>query len=353
VRAVLDGADDNEWRRAYRKALSVKDKSKLRALAGDPKALAQPPVVICNLVDALSRAYSTAEGLKLLREAQRLQPGDFWINYLLGLLLLKTEPEEAVGFARAAVALRPSSGQAHALLGKAFLTMDDTDNAIRAFHGAITRDPDPPLVGVELATILSEKGRRAEIPAVWEAILTVNPQAHKAWFGYAEICLFLGKQDKYHQGCEALLERFGETTDPLVAERVSRACLLAPDSDDQLRRAAALADRAAALGPEWLRPYYLFAQGLAAYRQNRPQDAIRLLEQSAKWIPYPTARLVLSMSQFRCGLREEARKGLQAAIRGYTWKDRNADWVDSWVAHVLRFEAEALILTAEKPSLQK
>jgi serine/threonine-protein kinase len=42
-----------------------------------------------------------------------------------------------------------------------------------------------------------------------------------------------------------LLKRFGGTTDPYAAERISRACLLRPATGDELRRALALAERAA------------------------------------------------------------------------------------------------------------
>ena len=59
---------------------------------------------------------------------------------------------------------------------------------------------------------------------------------------------------------------------PYIAEPVGRACLLLPGTEDELRRAAALIDRAvAAKGstPDWIYRFFLFAKGLAEYRQGR------------------------------------------------------------------------------------
>jgi serine/threonine-protein kinase len=343
VRAILEGADDNEWRRSLREGLAAKDSAKLKALVDQPEALRQPAIVVCNLADALSRHSANAEGLKVLREAQRLQPNDFWINCLLARFFLESRSPDAVGYARAAIALRPTSGLAHMLLAQAFLSGDDKENAIAAFRDAILHDPDPPIIHTELVPLMASKGRLSEVPAIWEAILSVDPRSHKAWFGCAEVCLFLGDKEAYRRACKSLIERFADTTEPIVAERVSRSCLLSPDSDEQLQVGLALAQRAANSGVDWLRPYYLLAQGLGEYRRNRPERALPLLQESAATIPYPTARLALAMAQFRCGLKDEARKNLQAAVQSSGWDPEQNVFVDDLVAQILRREAEGML----------
>ena len=50
--------------------------------------------------------------------------------------------------------------------------------------------------------------------------------------------MFLGKTDEYHRTRQRLLERFGDSTDPIITERLGRACLLLPGSDEETRRAA-------------------------------------------------------------------------------------------------------------------
>jgi hypothetical protein len=49
------------------------------------------------------------------------------------------------------------------------------------------------------------------------------------------------------------------------------------------------------------------------------------------------------MAQHRCGHKEEARKTLADAVRGYDWDKAKAQDVDGWISHALRREAEALL----------
>jgi serine/threonine-protein kinase len=80
----------------------------------------------------------------------------------------------------------------------------------------------------------------------WKKELEVDPPEHDAWFGYAELCLFLEQEEEYRQARKNLLRRFGATKDPYVAERVARTILLLPAADDELQTAVALAERAVA-----------------------------------------------------------------------------------------------------------
>ena len=80
-----------------------------------------------------------------------------------------------------------------------------------------------------------------------EKALDVAPPDHSAWYGYAEFCLYLGREEDYLAARRALLAKFGETKYVYVAERTSRACLLRPASGEELRRAVALAGRVGAI----------------------------------------------------------------------------------------------------------
>ena len=75
-----------------------------------------------------------------------------------------------------------------------------------------------------------------------------HPPEHDDWFGYAELCLFLGDEAEYRRARDDLLAQFGSATDPTVAERTGRACLLLPAAEDELRQAVALTERAVAAG---------------------------------------------------------------------------------------------------------
>jgi serine/threonine-protein kinase len=58
----------------------------------------------------------------------------------------------------------------------------------------------------------------------------------------------------------------------------------------------------------------------------------------------PAPRLVIAMAQYRSGRRAEARKTLAAEMTGFDWSPARANSRDHWIWHVLRREAEALIV---------
>jgi serine/threonine-protein kinase len=58
----------------------------------------------------------------------------------------------------------------------------------------------------------------------------------------------------------------------------------------------------------------------------------------------PAPRLILALAQHEQGQKQQARKTLATAIAGFDWSTVQADSRDVWIAHILRREAEALIL---------
>ena len=109
----------------------------------------------------------------------------------------------------------------------------------------------------------------------------------------------------------------------------------------------ALVGRAAAAdlsNSSWAHPYILFAQGLAEYRQGRLDRAISALREDAPGALGAARRLVLAMALHRSGQLAGARKTLAATVLTYDWRARQALDQDGWTCHVLRREAEGMIL---------
>ena len=352
LRALLDEADDDEWRREFREALAVKDDGKLVALARAEEAVDQPPVVLSGLTGRLVDGEHRMKALALLREVQERHPEDFWINYLLGRFWVEQRAQEAVGYCRAAVAIRPKSDQAWALLGKSLRGLGDSEGASAAFRRALALNSYC-AVGKELANAAGGRHGLEEARIAWENLVNGDPPAHDAWYGYAELCLYLGNGEAYRLARERLLKRFGETAkDWITAERTSQACLLLPASGNELRRAAELADRAVAAAAESTEPgnpYVRFVKGLAEYRRGRHAEAVPWLQDAATDLPNrPGPRLVLAMAQFQSGSAEEARQSLAVAVRDYNWNESSpatrSDPPVVWVSHVFRREAEGMIL---------
>jgi serine/threonine-protein kinase len=344
---VLDRADDDGWRHAFREARAKKDVEKLNALAHAPEAPDQPAVVLSGLAgDMLASKYGRA-ALALLREAQQRNPGDFWINYQVGIFWSKDRPQEAVGYFRAAAALRHTSDGAWRMLGRALLDSGDAEGAIAAFRQSVALNPNSD-AAKELTTALTQTGRLEEARAAWEKRLELDPPGHDAWYGYAELCLFLGREEDYRRARQELLKRFGAATNPFDAERTARACLLLPGTDDELRQAVALAERAVAKleGDKWGHPYFEFVHGLAEYRQGQFERAIATMQGEASGVLGPAPRLVVAMSQHLSGQATEARKTLAAAILAHDWRAMQVHVRDQngWIYHVFRREAESIIL---------
>jgi serine/threonine-protein kinase len=255
--------------------------------------------------------------------------------------------DEAIATFRQAVRDDPANVGAHVTLGNALKDAGRLDEAVASYRRAIALDPKNQAPRTGLRSVLMRQGRGDEVRAAWQKDLEADPPDHDAWYGYAELCLFLGQEAEYRRARQALLRRFGASTDPFVAERTARACLLLPASEDELRQAVALVERALAGAPskpDWAYPFFLFARGLAEYRQGRPDSALATMTDERCQGLGPNPRLVLAMAQHRRGQREAARQTLAAAVVPFDWSADQADNPGMWLCHVLRREAETLIL---------
>jgi serine/threonine-protein kinase len=329
------------------------------ALAIRPRAA----VAYYNLGEVLRFQGWLDEAIDYYHRAIRMDPGNVWAHLNCGSLLAETgRTDEAFDHFQQAVRIDPENVSAHLNLGNALRDRGRLDEALDHFRQAIALDPKnadtersaltPRMFGPTsprngLRSVLMRQGRGHEVQVAWQKALEANPPEHDAWFGYAELCLFLVQEEEYRRASRALFKRFGGNWDPILAERVGRTCLLLPASEDELKQAAALIDRAVAARPpehNWARPYFLFAKGLAEYRQGRMDSAIALMTGDASRVMKPAPHLVLAMAQHRQGQKEKARKTLAAAILAFDWSAAQADNRDAWICHVLRREAEAMIL---------
>jgi len=388
---VLDAADNDPWRRAFREALVDNDAKKLAELTQSPQASGQPPEVVSGLAGAVLVNDYKYEALEFMRKAQQRYPSDFWINYLLGCFWWEDNPQEAVGYFRAAVAIRPKSDGAYLMLGKALRGAGDTEGAAAAFRRSVQLDPrydammdqwaitaqggldeagaakaGAPKVGAaseksqadsafdpkRLASrgpaplALLRLGRLKEAQVAWKSALKVIPPEHEDWHGYAELCLFLGEEDEYRHVRRDLLKRFGATSDSYVAERAGRACLLMPATGDELQRFVALTKRAFARNPgeNAAQPYFKFGHGLAEYRQGHFDQAIAMMRGEAAQVLGPGPTLVIAMALHQKGHADQARKTLASAVLSYDWSASQVRDVQPCILHALRREAEKIIL---------
>ena len=160
-----------------------------------------------------------------------------------------------------------------------------------------------------------------------------------------------------------MLDRFGPTTDPMIAERTAKACLLLPLAGAEQEAACELADRAVALARDhWVQPWAEATRGLAAYRRAQFADAVAwadrcLARGPGDWNRELPCHLVRAMALSRLGRPDEAGAALARASDLYRTKVASpggrADgggWHDQVICEVLRREAEAYFLDRDFPA---
>jgi serine/threonine-protein kinase len=286
------------------------------ALASRPGAA----VAYTALGDALRAQNLRDQAIEYYRRAVEIDPQYARGHTNLGNILNDAgRVAEATACYRRALEVDPTYVWAHFDLANTLRDAGRMDEALEHYRQYLAVDSTHSYVAHLVRADPVRQGRGEEVCQEWKKELEADPPEHDAWFGYAELCLFLEHEEEYRRARQDLLRRFGATNDPYVAERIARTILLSPAAEDGLQTAVALAERAVAAKAttaQWIYPYFLFAQGLAEYRQGRFDSAISIMRGDAGTVMGPAPRLVMAMAQYRKGQEEEARKTF--AGRGYS-----------------------------------
>jgi serine/threonine-protein kinase len=329
------------------------EKSPLEATGRFLTALAVRPntASLHTFVGSLYRQQRRfAEAVAHCEHAIRLDPADAFTRNEYGFTLdMLGRKDEAQAQLQEAVRLDPQQPVPRINLGKVLADKGRLGDAFVQFQKAGCLDPnDDGGWRRYLKRRMLSEGRGQELRHVWKGTLVENPPEHDAWFGYAELCLFLGEEEEYRRARRYLLGRFGDSTDPIVAERTGRACLLLPPTEEELKQATALIDRSvAARSPayETAYPYFLFAKGLAEYRAGRFEQAIELMRGEAARVVMPGPLLVEAMAHHQLGRKGDALRTFSRATANHDWDPAGPENLHHvWIVHVLRREAEGVIL---------
>jgi tetratricopeptide (TPR) repeat protein len=214
----------------------------------------------------------------------------------------------------------------------------------------------------DLANSYQALGRQAEALAACVRAIALDPNYHDAWNHAASLWAQSGDRAGYRNHCRRMLDRFGRSTDPPVAERTAKACLLLPLCGGEQAAACDLADRAVAMAQgHWVEPYAKATRGIAAYRRAQFADTVAwadlcLARGPDSWNRELPAHLVRAMALARLGRRNEAGAALARASDLYRTKvakpggrAEGGDWHDGVICEVLWREAEALFLDRDFP----
>jgi serine/threonine protein kinase/Tfp pilus assembly protein PilF len=203
LKQVLALADSDPWRQGVRSAREKNDRQAMEKLARELDISEQPPEAVFVLALGLSQRGADVAALALLRRAQQALPSDFWINHDLGIALSKCQPpqpEEAIRFLTAAVALRPDSPGLRLDLGFVLARAGRPDEALVAYRQAIALKADYCMAHYNVGVALGEQGHLDEAVVAYRQAIRLNPDHSMAHF---MLGLALGEQRQLDEAIAA------------------------------------------------------------------------------------------------------------------------------------------------------
>jgi hypothetical protein len=200
---------------------------------------------------------------------------------------------------------------------------------------------------------LAQGGKWNDAAAVTEELAKSDPANSDYYHMRAPLLVAKGEVEEYHRLCGEIVSRFRNTTDPYVADKMAKDCLMLPSAGVDLKSVAALADVAVSRGSNApAAPYFKFCKALAEYRLGHYQAATNwagLAIQGPFDYPKANAAAVMAMSQFKLNQLDNARITLAFCNKVIEEKmpkfgqDLGDDWQDWIMAHALQSEAKGLI----------
>jgi tetratricopeptide (TPR) repeat protein len=197
-----------------------------------------------------------------------------------------------------------------------------------------------------------------EAAAVYARALEIYPDEHWAWFVSAGLFLQNNDPTGYRRHCQMMLDRFGDSDEPYIAERTAKACLFIPDGLADDPRPAALATKAAGANPNFA--WFLLAKGIAEYRSGNFESSVTWLDKAKRGQSniahsLALADLFLALSHHRLGHADIARRSLEDATKIIDQQlaqhgsgNIGDGWHDWLMCHIVRREAVTLLGSENK-----
>jgi tetratricopeptide (TPR) repeat protein len=180
--AVASEADQNPARNRLRQPELWRDGARLTQIAQEPSGAEVSP----QLAIALDRAAHQSGGdvTPLLTAVQTRYPQDFWINFVLGATLGEARRwDEALGYYRAALAVRPEVSAAQNNLGDVLYAKGRREEAIGHFKEALRLDPNSIVAHLSVGSALRIEGRLEEAIDHFQQALRLDPKLAVARVG--------------------------------------------------------------------------------------------------------------------------------------------------------------------------
>jgi WD40 repeat protein/tetratricopeptide (TPR) repeat protein len=253
-----------------------------------------------------------------------------------------------------ALALQPQNWQLRQGRAEAFARLGRWQEALEDYDEALEFGTASSVLWKGRGKAHAELGHWKEAAADFARATALARFDSVAWSGLALVQLAQGKEKEHRKTCARLLELFGKTTVPALANDVAWTGALAPGAVTDPGQLVLLADSAVRATPG--NPFYRNTLGAALYRQGDWQHAIEQLDRK-KGDDSAWDWLFLALAHQRAGRPKEARRWLDKAVR---WIEENArarrrkgtpplTWSQRLELDLLRREAEALLKSGTNP----
>ncbi|MFN9713363.1 MAG: protein kinase domain-containing protein [Planctomycetota bacterium] len=233
--------------------------------------------------------------------------------------------------------------------GSAYFAIGQWELARQDWDSAVEIRPNP-----ELTESIYEQFRRSER---WQdalpfgrKLIDINPGAEPelVWLRISPVAALAG-EESYRNFCQDMVPQFRNTTDPLVADRLIKACLLRPGSIDPKSLPIAVIEEAFANNKyqDWAKPWAWGSRALWAYRNGDPASAVTFVANSEALQPPQQVRelnlAILALAERDLNHDDASRLAVEELSQLISQARESSDILghDSLIAEVLLHEAKA------------
>jgi serine/threonine protein kinase/tetratricopeptide (TPR) repeat protein len=354
--AVAKLADPDPWRNQLREAVERGDRQALEDLSAAANIRLLEPVSLHLLGAALVEFGARKEAELILRQAQRQNPGDVWLNDALGVCLSGSAPDESIRFFTANVALRPKSAHFSFKLALAYGARETLED-IAEYTRAIELKPDFGAAWINRGHCYARLKQWEKALGDFTRASELDPSDTYLFQKVATLQAWFAMDKELADTCQRILDLAKNTTSPETADQVAKACCVIPSTDKaQLEAALTLARKAVDLGKNHrYRPFFQMGLGMSLYRSSHfaeADEALIAALRGGKTEPHVsgTSAFYLAMSLSRQGQPDDARKIATAAtsrMKPLPKDERNPladnDRPDDLILWMAYKEAKALI----------
>jgi WD40 repeat protein/tetratricopeptide (TPR) repeat protein len=260
------------------------------------------------------------------------------------------------------LAARPQSCQAYLDRARAYIALGKPHQAAEDITSAIDRGAGGWKVWLDRGQAYAAVHQWDQAAADHAKAVALGASSDRALSAHAILRLGVGDEKGYRLTCAAMLQRFGKTENPKIANNVAWVCSYAPDAVADLEPAIELAAKVARSHPK--KYATLNTEGAILFRAGRHAQAVARLSAACKEHPRgggPFDYLLLALAHHHLEHAAEARDSLKKGLRltELAEKGKLDDptlpmplfWIQRLELQILRREAERVINARETVGL--